>query len=556
MSENKARSREDIFKEMHRELRTWNPEVPESPERIDPVIRFLLNLYAGQLAKIDQRVDHVWEIASESIIRAMCPESMRWPIPAYTVMRCKAKDPVITVDPHTRFFYREDREGGNSFFFSSLRDEKILKAEVQYIYLKSGKDFLNIHKGQVAPPSTTQTFGDFNFAPDKASEVYIGIEFSGTQSDFKNALLFLNADEEVTRQLQWGKWYPGNNDGAFYEDSGFCPGLGGTLEKMFSVEENPFEWGGLRSSSDLFAPIANSFVTLPDNFGATWEIGPPPPDLAKELQAKEFIETPEQGRMYWIRVDLPRAGDRSALVNPIEVYLDAFIIVNKNELNLFKHTGGYRLVEVELPDNISDVLEINRVVDSNNLEYRPRHAVSGKEFGTYGIEERGDRLILWFDFSREIGNPPDSLTVYYSVTGGTNANGISVGKISELYENHPGIEECSNLIPVGGAIPAKNREQILAEVSARLRNRDRALNFREIASWAKTFDPRIISAECRNGIQKAKRGVRRCIVVSVKVKGKSFYAKEELALLQSRLTSFLKSRSPVNTNYMIEVTHE
>ncbi len=556
MSEKRARSPQEIFNDMHRELRSMNHEVPESPERIDPVIRFLLNLYSCQLAKIDERVDKVWDVAAESIVRSMCPESMRWPIPAYTLMRCIPKDPTIVVDTHTRFFYKEEREGGKSFYFSSIRNEKILRAEVKYLFLRSGDDYMNIHRGQVAPPTSTQTFGNFNFAPDKASEVYIGIDFEGNPSDFKDSLIFINAETEATRQLQWGIWYPGNNDGGFYEDSGFCPGLGGTIERMFASDEDPFNWGGLRTSSDLFAPIVDSLVCPPDTFAATWEIGPPPEILANELKRLDFIDRPEDARMYWIRVNLPRGGDRMALVNPINMYLDSFIIVNKHELNLFKHTGGYRLIEVELPDDIANILEITRVTDSNGKEYRPRHLVSGRKYGAYGLEERGDRLVLWFDYSQQIGNPPDSLTVYYAVTGGTAANGISAGKITELYENHPGIKECVNLIPVRGAVPAKSREQILTEVASRLRNRDRALNFHEIASWTKTFDPRITAVACSNGIERSKEGVRRCIIVKADVQGKSFYSDDETVLLKQRLSSFLKSRSPLNTNYRIEVVHK
>jgi len=556
MNEEKARTPEKIFAQMHRELRSWNPEVPESPERIDPVIRFLLNLYASQLSRIDQRVDKVWSIASESIIRSMCPESMRWPVPAYTVMRCIPKDPVIEVDPHTRFFYREDREGGNSFFFSSIRNERILKAEVKYIFLRSGDNYLNIHRGQVPPPTTTQTFGDFNFAPDKASEVLVGVEFEGNPSDFKDSLVFVHADKEATRQLQWGRWYPGAHGGGFHEDSGFCPGLSNTMEQMFASGEAPMDWGGLRSSSDLFAPVVDSFVCPPDEFAATWEIGPPPESLGNELKRLDKVDSIDDARMYWIRINLPRGGDRSVLVNPINIYFDSFIIVNKNELNLFKHTGGYRLIEVELPEDISNILEITRVVDSSGKEYRARHAVSEKTYGSYGLEERGDRLVLWFDYSQSISAPPDSLNVYYAVTSGTNANGISAGKINELYENHPGIEECVNLTPVGGAIPAKTRQQILGEVASRLRNRDRAINFHEIISWARTFDPRITNVECSNGVERALRGVRRCIVVKATVKGKSFYSDDELILLSQRLGSFLKSRSPVNTNYRVEVENE
>ena len=80
---------------MHRELRAWNPQIPESPERLDPILRILLQLYAHQLSQIDLRIDQVWETATSSLIRSLCPEGVRWPVPAFTVMRCQVTDTAV-----------------------------------------------------------------------------------------------------------------------------------------------------------------------------------------------------------------------------------------------------------------------------------------------------------------------------------------------------------------------------------------------------------------------------------------------------------------------------
>ena len=93
----------------------------------------------------------------------------------------------------------------------------------------------------------------------------------------------------------------------------------------------------------------------------------------------------------------------------------------------------------------------------------------------------------------------------------------------------------------------------MTEVSSRLRNRDRALNFQEIASWTKTFDPRITKAECENSVERAARGVRRCILIKAHVGAEDFYSEDETALLKQRLKEFLKSRAPVNTRFQVEI---
>jgi hypothetical protein len=551
----KSRSSEDIFTAMHRELRAWNPQIPESPERLDPVLRLLLQLYSKQLAEIDGRIDMVWDVATNSLIRSLCPERMRWPVPAFTVIRCDPVDPVVEVDPHVKFFYKETREGGQTLFFSTLKTEKLISASVKHIILRVDDTLVDLSPltGEELQSSTSRPRTALNAG--RNYRVYIGVDHSGTPADFTNAAVFLKGIPDVLKQLQWANWFPASHLGNFHEDSGFCPGLTGSLESLLAGGHQAAEWGGLRTATDLFKPLENSFVILPEKFTTTWELGPPDEQLTPLMSAAGIQLKPESEKLYWIRVDLPPGGDKAKLQSPFEIYFNCFVSVNKNELTLFKHTGGNRLVEVELPESITSLLEITSVVDSGGREYLPRHQVGAKSSSRYYTpEERDDKLVLWFDFSSVLEMPPDSLTINYSITAGVDANGIEAGKINDLYENHPGISSAVNIIPTGGAIPAKTEEQIISEVKSRLRNRDRSLSFQDIARWTMTFDPRIRSAAGESGVERTARGVRRCIVVKAVVDGAGFFSEDEVKLLQIRLGSFLKSRSPVNTHYRVEIS--
>jgi len=552
----KSRSPQQIFDDMHRQLRAWDRQIPESPERMDPIMRILLQLYSEQLSRIDKRLDVTWDVATGSLIKSLSPESKRWPVPAYTVMRCQPVDPVVEVDPHTRFFYKEKREGGQTFFFSSLRNEKLFSAQVKHIFLRLGdsiSDLSPVSKG--APPPVVKTPSSVSSGgPD---QVFVAVDYNGQPGDLVGAVLFLKGAPTIQRQLRWAYWYPGSHFGSFYEDCGFCPGLAGSIEDIFAPGEQTKDWGGLRTSADLFKPLEDSFMVLPESFAVTWEMSPPSEELSV-LLAQNGIDVAALGQSYyWIRLDLPPGGDRSQLQSPFNICFDCFIAVNKNELKLFKHTGGNRLVELELPEPISSILEITSVVDSDGRRYNGMHRIQpDRSQRYYSLEERNDRLVLWFDFSTSIDPPPDSISVTYSITTGVSANAIEAGKIVELYENHPGIQTVENVIPTAGAIPAKTDRQIVTEASTRLRSRDRALTFQEISNWTYTFDPRIKNVVCENGIERAGRGVRRCIVVKVSVSGEEFYSDDETSLLQIRLKSFLKSRSPVNTQFKVEIIKE
>lgn len=550
MKTERARTTVEIFAELHRQLRVWNPKVPEAPERMDPILRTLLQIYAHQLTEIDKRVGMTWQVATNALLKAVTPESRRWPVPAFTVMRCVPRDPVVEVDPFTRFFYRERREGGLTFFFSPPCKEKILAAKVKHIYYVHNGIVQDLTAPVEARGAISQTAGGSGTEMDR---VYLGVEYDGPVSGFKQASVFLRGTKEVLKQLRWAHWVPGSASG-FVEDARFCPGLTSSISDLFVSGDREMDWGGLRRTSDLFASLEDNFAIIPDDFATRWEATSVTAELAELLSRSRVAASARDQKLFWIRLDLPPGGDRQALRTSVQVYFDCFFALNKNELKLFKHTGGNQLVEVEIPDEISGVLDIAQVIDSNGKEYHPQHELPSqnvKDF--YTIEERDNHLVLWFDFFSTTEPPPESLTVVYTVTGGVAANGIEAGKVNQLYENHPGIQSAENLIPVMGAIPARTDAQIVAEVGARLRNRDRALTFPEIANWVTAFDRRIQKATCENGIQRGEHGVHRCIVVRVTLPAQDVYSSDEAELLRTRLISFLKSHSQVNTHFNVEI---
>ena len=545
------RTADRIFADMHRQLRAWNPEVPESPERMDPVLRILMQMYSQQLAQIDARVGNTWEVAEESLIRSLSPGNRRCPVPAHTVMRCRPLDPVVEIDPHTRFYYRERREGAKTLFFSSLRRETILAADVVGVIAQVGGVVLDLTPAGAPGRPITITTVPAGAEPDR---LYIAVEFAGPVSSFAGATVFVDGPREIARQIQWARWYPSSGQGTFYEDSAFCPGQAGGIEAVLSRDGLPIDWGGFRTSRDLFPALHDSFAVIPDDFAATWQPGPVEPSLRDGLVRAGLHPAAMDGNYYWLRLDLPSGGERRRLTDLRGLYFDAFLVVNKNEQTLFKHTGGNRLVELELPEKVEDILEVVAVIDSSGRDYKPTHQIqTDREVRYYSLEERRDRLVLWFDYSTSLDPPPDSLTVTYAVTAGVDANGVSTGQITELYENHPGVARAVNLVPVSGAIPARSEREIRTEAAARLRSRDRALTFDEIANWALTFDPRLQRVSCENGVERGAHGVRRCIVVRAEAQPESLVSDDEAGLLSERLAAFLKSRAPVNTQFRVEL---
>ncbi|MBD3258806.1 hypothetical protein GF377_10260 [candidate division GN15 bacterium] len=537
---------------MFRELRAWNAEIPASPDRMDPILRILLQLYANQLSQISGRVDRLWDVATSSLIRSVCPDASRWPVPAHTVMKAELIDPIAELDTNVRLVYKEQREGGQTFFFAPVRNETLASARVTNLLLQSEGSLLPVPGLSSTGQASASTGQPVSAAG--ARHLYLLIEWHGHAEDLAGATLFLRGQTEALQQLQWAKWLPLNGEGEFDRDAAMCPGAMDTIERMFAVDGRPRYWGSFRSSGTIFDDLRDNFVMFTPEFATALK---PAEAHLTELSELGLQLTPSQDssqHLFLFRLDLPPRGDRRALLQGLAADFGCFVATNRNELTLFKHTAGNRVVDIIIPEPLETVLEISRVIDSSGNEYIPRYNIgTDNSSHTYTVEERNGRLVLWFDFSAPQVKLPDSLTVNFSVTNGAAANSIEPGAITTLFESHPAVSEVVNVTSSKGAIPSKSEGEILTEVSTRVRARDRALTFADVADWSSTFDPRIIEVECEHGVQRTSSGVRRCIVVGVHVAERDFYSDVELELLRERLGAFLKSRSPVNVQYQVEI---
>lgn len=547
MKRSQHRTTEDIFAQMHQQLRTYDPEIPQSPNRLDPLLQVLLRLYADQISQIDQRLDRTWDEATRELIKAVAPEGKRWPLPAYTVMRCVPKDPVVEVDEHVRFFYKERRESGQTLFFSPTREYRLLSAEARVLLIQQGDRVIDMLPTNTDEGPATTEFTALN--PIQPVTLWAAFEYQGPPSALAGSRIYVDADSDAAEQIWWGRWTFGDRDGEFADDQAFVPGADERLRSpgLFS------EWGGLRTDHDVFTSLRHHFVRLPEDRARAWRSGPPHPEV-ENMMPNSVRETVDENDLYWLRIELSERGNRTRLRPGVALYFDCVPVVNKYVMNLFKHTGGAKVVEVELPEDIASILEVTSVEDSADRRYVPAHqVVSDPEVRRYTPQRRGERLVLWFDFSGELSAPPDSLNISYAVTAGPAANAIEAGRISQLYESHPGLSEVFSIRPTEGGAPARTDEQLVTEAALRLRSRDRALSFDEMRRWVSTYDSRIKRVECAKGVQQGEYGVRRCVVVRTEVDGEKFYSDAEIELLRRRLERFLKSRAQVNTRFTVEV---
>jgi len=534
------KTKEQIYSELLKEMKYWFPEVPESSDRLDPVLRLFLGTFAHQVEKLNQKINSTWDQTFRSLARNIFAEGLRRPVPACTVMKVDPADQILELNSSVQFSYQDEKEE-RSLIFSPLSKAKLMKAETALVYYHSEQDLF-----QLVPKVDNYGRGLFpggsrKLPSELAAEhsLYLGIRYDGPVQDFCDVPIFFHLDEKALAHIRWSKWFFSSADGYFSEESSFCPGVDAQQKPEFSEsqEEDIFSLSGVCGSADLFGSFGNYFFYLPPFHLDRWQKSRMPHDLQK-LGPADVVDqqTSRSEKLLWIKIRLPKKADKTLL----------------GTLN--KHTAGNELLEIELPEESTSILSIDSVVDSNNRKYQNRlNLLSSKTSFSYVTEERNGHLILWFDFSDHSGPVPSSISVSYSTTLGSQGNGIEAGKIQSLWERHPGIRSVTNILPTSGGMPARTQEELLSEISSLLRNRGRAVSFEEIQAWTTSFDPRIGSAECKNVVRKSSAGAFRCTQVNVRVKGEEFYSDDELKLLKKRLEDFLKARSLINVPIEVNI---
>ncbi len=534
-----SRSQDEIFRGLYRQLRRHLPDIPESPDRIDPMLRVLMHVFAGQLHTIEDHVEGLWDDVSRAVQETICPEVSRWPIPAATVMRAELNDPIVDIDSDTVWSYREERSSGRNFLFAATAPQRLARIEIAEAHLVCGD--------RVVRSTVDQTLAA---EADGPLQLYVGLTYDGPPSALAGTHLYLKAANEATELLRWGRWIT-SREGRFVGTSGFIPGALSAVATLMGISEDQ-DLGGLRTIDELYADVVRPFVVWPEHATRDWRPESMPAAISRPLR-RARLQTKEEER-FWVAIDLPEAATIASVWPVGEWFGGATLAINRTALSLLKHTGGSRIVDVTLPEPYETIFAVDRVVDAFGNEYRLRQAVSDAAAAyVYVGREHDGRLRIWLEIPESVDGVPDTVSVYYSTTTGAAANAIDAGQIVQPYAPHPGIASAVNVVATSGGIPARTRDQVTHEVAQRLRMRDRALSQTDIEQWARGFDPRILNVVARSAVLRRPRGLARGVQVTLTVNGELFTGDTELDVLRHRVHRFLNARATINTPFEVTV---
>ncbi len=257
----------------------------------------------------------------------------------------------------------------------------------------------------------------------------------------------------------------------------------------------------------------------------------------------------------WLKAELAndeKVGDLRKLV-----FFDTntMILINRRKTHRNKYTMGQPVLEIDLfeysgeaqNDPAKKLFSIERVWDSHDQQYVSHLDLTAfSNPHKYMIVEEDQALKIKFDFSTTAKEPPDYVVVEFSLTEGSDGNGIGAETELRLVRAHPQLHSPRNLVASTGGSDAKTDDEVKRMTGFFLRNHGVALSEGEIEYLAKNFDNRIIEAHAKRGVARTAGGLVPSVMVGVKLNPDLKISEEEQRYLIQRLGQYLDSYTPLN----------
>jgi hypothetical protein len=545
-----SKSKEEIFRELIQDARRFWPDLPDTQERMDPVLKILFGAFACQFESLYSSLNETSEQIFEAMARHMYYDALRSPTPAVTILRFDPTDPGIEIDELTSLIYTEERgREKRPYYFSPVARSHLVQATPAKLFLlkEEGLSDLSPRIQEKGLESKNPQF--ISIPKETCNEfcggrkvLYLGLKTTEGLDVLPDFNLFFDAPEKTLAFLRWGEWIPSDTEGIFSPDGRGVPGKA-IFDLTWHVK-NPPLIPHHRSPEDFLSDFEEYFFPVRGLVPSYT-----PRDLQQLLGEKneEVLESEES--LAWLKVILPPEATEGSLLEIRGIHPNCIPAVNLFHQTHTHVTQGLPLVEMTLPDPLTKVYRIDEVRDSEGRVYENRLNASDLQSPLlYSIREDGERpcIVLYFDKDQ---NVPERVQITYSITEGEEANKIEPGLITDLYDKrrHPGIENVTNITRSAGGQSAPTREDLLRGFTHLLRNHSRGITSRDLEDLTLSFDLRIQKAVCEPGVDRGPKGARRCINMRISVGESAFPTQGEKEIFSKRLQTYLKERSPINT---------
>ncbi len=565
---------ERVYNELVDRLRFWGYQVPSGEKSLDPALLLMLKAFAYHAVQTEDKLKQASETVIDTMIADFFMTGLRRPIPAYTMLSCCCSDRGTVIETDMEFRCRLSGAREREYSFFPLYDQQVYDANADVVFFVSGEYFRVLKalppeadKWEETLQSPSYRTMQRSAPPPLGGTLYIGITAGLPLEEIDALQLYTGPDAPTSKMLNWVDWHavtPGKRrssfkPGCFHHELEIFKHLDiRELELDSSFQSRLYSSDFLTSGKLLWhfkhylAP-AKEFAYIPGSIIAAAEKLVLPPQIVNKFAQIDFggLKTPR----LWLQIDLARDERVGDLRNFRFFDTNTFPVINRRKNHINKYTGGQPAIEVSLFEyadprsgNLPEKLfSIDRVWDDKNNEYSSHlDMMAFANPRKYMAVEEEDDLKIKFNFLPTGKEPPDFVVVEYSMTEGSDGNGLGTEVEFPLVKPHPQIISVRNLITSSGGSDARSRQEMRQLTGFFLRNHGVALSEGEIEYLARNFDSRIEEAKAVRGVSRGTGGLVPSVLVDVQLKPDLKMTDEERQYLLQRLSDYLDSYTPLN----------
>jgi len=564
---------ERVYQEMIDRLRYWGYQIPSGEKQMDPALLLMLKAFAFHTTSTEDKLKDAGNNIIDTFVSNFFVTGIRRPVPAFTMMSCRCLDKRARIDSDTEFVCTVGGAQTRDYSFYPLYPQEILDVYADVTLFTSG-EYLRVLKALPDEAAKWEESLDSpsyrnmkrNPPPPLGGTIWIGLKVGLPLEEIPGITIYTGPDYDNGKMLNWIDWQvvssaktPTFKPGQFQDQLEIFEHLDiRELEVESSFQSRLYSSDFLVSGKLLWhfkhylAPAKN-FVQIPGKYIESAEKMIIPPAVQNKFSHMDFakLTTPR----VWLKAELAndeKVGDLRKLV-----FFDTntMILINRRKTHRNKYTMGQPVLEIDLfeysgeaqNDPAKKLFSIERVWDSHDQQYVSHLDLTAfSNPHKYMIVEEDQALKIKFDFSTTAKEPPDYVVVEFSLTEGSDGNGIGAETELRLVRAHPQLHSPRNLVASTGGSDAKTDDEVKRMTGFFLRNHGVALSEGEIEYLAKNFDNRIIEAHAKRGVARTAGGLVPSVMVGVKLNPDLKISEEEQRYLIQRLGQYLDSYTPLN----------
>ena len=573
MAEKWTDREERVYQEMIDRLRYWGYQIPSGEKQLDPALLLMLKAFAFHTTSTEDKLKEAGSNIIDTFVSNFFVTGIRRPVPAFTMMSCRCLDKRARIDSDTEFVCTVGGAQTRDYSFYPLYSQEILDVYADVTLFTSG-EYLRVLKALPDEAAKWEESLDSpsyrnmkrNPPPPLGGTIWIGLKVGLPLEEIPGIPIYTGPDYDNGKMLNWVDWQvisstktPHFKPGQYQDRLEIFQHLDiRELEVESSFQSRLYSSDFLVSGKLLWhfkhylAPAKN-FAYVPGEYIQAAEKMAIPPAIQNKFSHMDFskLTTPR----IWLKVELAndeKVGDLRKLV-----FFDTntMILINRRKTHRNKYTMGQPVLEIDLFEYSGEtqgnpaqkLFSIERVWDSHEQQYVSHLDLTAfSNPHKYMIVEEDQALKVKFDFSTTAKEPPDYVVVEFSLTEGSDGNGIGAETEMRLVRAHPQLHSPRNLVASYGGSDAKTDDEVKRMTGFFLRNHGVALSEGEIEYLAKNFDNRITEAHAKRGVARTAGGLVPSVMVHVKLNPELKISAEERHYLMQRLEQYLDSYTPLN----------